>query len=184
MITNGFPDVSTHVHSFHEQREALVCGTQARCTTQVAFLRRVDQGQEQSNWFPFVLQARGSPESNQDFVSARSQRITVKTKGHKNCKADMHRKPFLKSSSRQEPSTKKKMQGARLEKLTTSASSEEAENRISVDHYIYRLGVPDGETPAKEIPRVFGAAGRGGMVSALVKQHHAHMSKLHEQETT
>ena len=76
--TSGFPDETTHVHSFHERRGALVCVSQALCTWQVASLWRVHQGQEQSNTFPFVLQARGSPDSNRDFVSARSHGIEDK----------------------------------------------------------------------------------------------------------
>ena len=57
VTTRGFPDVSTHVHSFHERRGAPFCVSQARCTQRVASLWRVDEGQEQSNLLPCLLQA-------------------------------------------------------------------------------------------------------------------------------
>ena len=53
------------------------CVSEARCTQRVASLWRLDEGQKQSNPLPFVLQAWGSPESNQDLVSSRSQETAV-----------------------------------------------------------------------------------------------------------
>ena len=78
LITSGFPDVivSTHVHSFHERRGATFRVSQARSHVPGEWL--LSDESTRARTLPFALQIRGSPESNQDFVSARSQGIAVK----------------------------------------------------------------------------------------------------------
>ena len=186
VTTSGFPEVSLHVHSFHELWRALVCVSQARCTWQVASLRRVDQGQEQSNPLPFVLQAWEQP----------GLRFCTESG---NCSED--KKTFLRRIARQIctrehfswAAADDNRQRKKITRGTTRLGSREWRRllrrrrlRITRQSIVWsRLGVTDGETAAKK-KFLSSLSWRQGMASALVKlnvQHHAQMSKLHERET-
>ena len=87
-------------------------------------LRRFDQGQEQSNTFLLMLQARGSPESNQDFVFARSQGIAVKTNRH--CCDELQGRYAQETASHEQQPTRiinEKLRVARLDAAPKSKDS-------------------------------------------------------------
>ena len=75
---------------------------------------------------------RDWPESNQDFISARSQEIAVKKKDTrvKNRKADMHKRPFLMNNRRRALSTKI-TRSTKLRKVRWSTSLEDWGLRVS-----------------------------------------------------
>ena len=100
VITSGFPDVSTHVHSFHERQGATFRVSQARytCTRRVASLSRVDQGKTVAFCAPSTEIAWEQP--GLWFLQGVRELQWNNDTLVKNYMADMHKRPLLMSSSR------------------------------------------------------------------------------------
>ena len=109
VITSGFPDVSTHVHSFHERRGATFRVSQARYR-RVASLWRVDQGKTVAFCAPSTEISWEQP--GLCFLQGVRELQWNKDTLVKTYMADMHKRLLPMSSSRREPSTKN-LRGAR-----------------------------------------------------------------------
>ena len=167
IVMGGFPDMSTHKLSFHERREALVF----KPDVPGKWLLSDESTKGKSSQIRFLLCFKHGDRLRATRTSflqgVRELQWRQKDTLVKNCKADMHKRLFLMTSSQREPPTKK-LRGAWLDVCPESDDvcfiGGGWESRLSIIRS--RLGVRDGETSTKNF--LSSLSWRGGMVSALV----------------